>query len=299
MPNRLIVILSTLMLAACSEPVPQQDAAARNADRRALLAEAEVAVALANDTPASSGSDMLPTESAQSTTACPDTERPTAPPAEHTLRLTVLDTKTHLPVEGIVVDVADREPRRTRSDASGIALIDSRGLPPMGDIEIHCPGIEQGPMLPRRTPAPPQPYRLTAGRADLLVHVDLARCRIPDVVSRKLRMRGMYVPGFESSQFYPCDGLPAESDDFEFAPHSAWVEFTPEAEDDMAFGAWRERAFGDGVLYAEWSGVLSGPGSYGHWGMSLYEMRVETVHDTGMSQPSDCRAPGFEARGRL
>ena len=33
--------------------------------------------------------------------------------------------------------------------------------------------------------------------------------------------------------------------------------------------------------------------------MSLYEMRVETVHDTGMSQPSDCRAPGFEERARI
>lgn len=64
----------------------------------------------------------------------------------------------------------------------------------------------------------------------------------------------------------------------------------------MAFAQWRERAFGDGVLYVEWSGVLSGPGSYGHLGMSLYEMRVETVHDIGMSQPSDRRAPGFEGR---
>ncbi|MBL8263700.1 MAG: hypothetical protein JNM58_14875 [Xanthomonadaceae bacterium] len=295
MSKRPIAILLMALVAACGESSPPQSRDAKDAATRELMAEAQAAVALANESQAASG-----TTSTQTPSTCPDTERPIAPPPQHTLRLTVRDAKTHQPVEGVVMDVVDaRDRTRTRSDASGVALIDSRGLPSVGEVAIHCPGIEQGPMLPRRVPAPLQPYRLKAGRADLLVHVDLARCETPEVVSRKVRMRGMYVRGLESSQFHPCDGLPPESADFEFGPHSAWTEFTPEAEDDMAFAEWRERAFGDGVLYAEWSGVLSGPGSYGHWGMSLYEMRVETVHDTGMSQPSDCRAPGFEARGRL
>lgn len=195
------------------------------------------------------------------------------------------------------MDVVDsRDPLRVTSNHEGIALIDTRGLPPTGDLAIYCPGHGQSLRWPVRSPAPDVRYGLKRGQGDLLVHVDLARCETPEVVSRKVRMRGMYVRGLESSQFHPCDGLPPESADFEFGPHSAWTEFTPEAEDDMAFAEWRERAFGDGVLYVEWSGVLSGPGSYGHLGMSLYEMRVETVHDTGMSQPSDCRAPGFEGR---
>ena len=166
----------------------------------------------------------------------------------------------------------------------------------MGNIAIHCPGYGQGRLLPQRVLAPEQSYQLVAGKGDLVVHVDLARCEIPEPVSRKVRMRGMYIRRFEASTFYPCDGFPPESEGFEFPAPIAWVELEQKAEDDMAFGAWLERAFGDDMLYADWTGVLLGPGSYGHLGMSLYEMRVETVHDTRMSRPSDCRAPGFEKR---
>lgn len=292
MSKRPIAILLTVLVAACGEPSPPQSRGAEDAATRELMAEAETAMALANESQAASG-----TASTQTPSTCPDTERPIAPPPEHTLRLTVRDAKTHQSVEGVVMDVVDSRDRpRTRSDASGIALIDSRGLPPAGEIAIYCPGHGQSLRWPVRSPAPDVSYQLKRGRGDLLVHVDLARCEIPEIVSRKVRMRGMYVRGLESSQFHPCDGLPHESAEFEFGPHSAWTEFTAEAEDDVAFTEWIERAFGDGVFYAEWTGVLSGPGSYGHWGMSLYEMRVETIHDTGMSQPSDCRAPGFEKR---
>lgn len=291
-PKRPIAILLAVLVAGCGESRPPQSRDAEDAAARELMAEAEAAVALANESQAASG-----TASTQPSSTCPDTERPIVPPPEHTLRVTVRDAKTHRPVEGIVMDVDEaRHPLRASSDRDGIALIDSRGLPPTGDLAIYCPGHGQSLRWPVRSPAPDVSYQLKRGRGDLLVHVDLARCETPEIVSRKVRMRGLYVRGLESSQFHPCDGLPPESAEFEFGPHSAWTEFTAEAEDDVAFTEWLERAFGDGVLYAEWTGVLSGPGSYGHWGMSLYEMRVETVHETRMSRPSDCRAPGFGTR---
>lgn len=256
------------------------------------MADVAAAITRADGTQSAAG-----TVDAQTSSSCPGTERPMAPPSEHTLRLSVRDANTHRPVEGVLMDVEEaRNPLRVRSDRDGIALVDTRGLPPAGELAIHCPGHGQSLRWPIRSPARDVRYQLKSGRGDLRVHVDLARCETPKIVSRKVRMRGMYVRGLESSQFHPCDGLPPGSAEFEFGPHSAWTEFTAAAEDEMAFAAWRERAFGDGILYVEWTGVLSGPGSYGHFGMSLYEMRVESVHDTGMSQPSDCEAPGFGER---
>ena len=288
--KRLIAVLSTILLVACSESASRQSAEAQDVNRHELLTEAEAAVAAANTASASSGTKDTPPPQLH-----PETEEPATPPPEHTLRVIVLDASSHQPVEGVILDVADqRDPRRVHSDTSGTALIDSRGLPPTGNIAIHCPGHGQDPLLPQRTLAPDQSYQLVAGKGDLVVHVDLARCDIPKPLSRKVRMLGMYLRGFEASTFYPCDGFPPESEGFEFPAPIAWVEFERKAEEDMAFGAWLERAFGDGILYADWTGVLHGPGSYGHLGMSLYEMRVETVHDTRMSRPSDCKAPGFE-----
>jgi hypothetical protein len=127
----------------------------------------------------------------------------------------------------------------------------------------------------------------------MAIDVDAERCGPPP---SKLRARfaGMYVHELESSHFFPCDGFPKASAK-PFQPAAGiWAEIPEAIQDGLIWAQLRERLFGkDDGFYVEWTGTLTGPGNYGHLGMSLYELDVETIHDTSDRRPASCMAPDY------
>lgn len=289
-----------LLVACGGPPLPlaeEDDAAAREARMEAEAAAAEVTAA------AEAAATISATDTSEQEAICPEPSRKPAPPPEQTLRVSVVDIGSGQPLAGIGVRILpemDRtKPRRETTDADGVALLHTEGLPAIGEIDFHCGDRAATFPFPSRRLAAPMRYILHEGRGELTARIDPSRCEPVPVRNRRLRLRGMYVPAFESSAFYPCDGLPPEADEFEHEPHSAWAEFRGDAVDDLDAIRLLEDIAGDGAIYVDWSGTLAGPGAYGHFGMSLYLMRVDAVHDTAMRRPRNCSAPGFDEEMRL
>jgi hypothetical protein len=224
------------------------------------------------------------------------------PPPGQTLRVNVVDRDSGQPVTGIGVhilpDTGSDPLHRTPTDANGIALLHTGGRPMTGHIGVSCRSGAALFPFPSRRLAAPTPYTLHDGVAELTMRIDPSRCEPISPRQRKLRLRGMYVPAFESSDFYPCDGLPPEAGEYEYGPHSAWVELGGGSVGRLDAIQILDAIVGDGAIYVDWSGTLTGPGSYGHFGMGLYRMQVDDIHDTGMRKPGDCDAPGFDERMR-
>ena len=134
--------------------------------------------------------------------------------------------------------------------------------------------------------------------AETIVNVRMPpqRCVEPSYSERKGVFRGYWTSGFEESSFIPC----ADSTLGVSAPLlprkrigrvSAWAVFSS--------SAWppslqvpkdvRVDEYGNPIIFVTWYGVLKGPGSYGHMGVSEFSMLVDKVIDVQAKGPPDCR----------
>jgi len=109
-----------------------------------------------------------------------------------------------------------------------------------------------------------------------------ALCAEPDSGARRVAVRGVHVAGPESSRFVPCADSGEAFRRLWGPPHlrSAWVGFADAARG--AAGGGRRWPEGEAVRggrrwYVEGGGVLEGPGTFGHGGVSPYRLRVDSV----------------------
>jgi hypothetical protein len=132
--------------------------------------------------------------------------------------------------------------------------------------------------------------------------MDVARCSEPAPFSLRVEMRGHYAAGFEMSSFVPCpgslQGLPGAA---HLARSRIWVTIAEDAR-----GLQRARAHeheqepnvtpgGPEWHFVRWTGVLSGPGSYGHLGVASYLFRVEALRYFSDESPRGCPSPARSA----
>lgn len=203
------------------------------------------------------------------------------------VRIRVIDNASGRPVADAIIADLGYLSRSTGDDGvyTGTALVE-----PQGHFSVLCRPTK--PFAASGFLAKPH-YNVTDGRIDMVIDVDAARCgTLP--TKRRARFAGMYVPRFEGSLFFPCDGLPMAAEKRFYASHSAWADVPKEVAGELTWARTRESMFGDDDgFYVEWTGSLTGPGSYGHMGMSPYEFKAEVVHDTSDKRPASCQAPGY------
>lgn len=115
--------------------------------------------------------------------------------------------------------------------------------------------------------------------------------------SRRVRhvtgtFRGHYTVGFEASAFVPCASdawvLPSDSLGDEPYLHRAWVTWPPAAARQVHWPDAPRDRFGSPRYYVKWRGTVTGPGNYGHLGVSPFEFRVDSVLIVRPPQPADC-----------
>jgi hypothetical protein len=201
----------------------------------------------------------------------------------------VLDARTNTPVAGALV--AARWPAR-----HGRIPTDS-----LGRFELD--GVEPGPVTvdvncPSRTMLGPHAFDTTTvadtGRTTTVdLRVTLAACVEPDSGSRRVALRGVYSSGFEESRFVPCREPGAEFSQLWGPRHlrDAWVDFA-EVPRGIPRARWPRGAQKEhGYLhwYVEWTGTLTGPGSFGHLGVAPYLFTVDSVSVARSAGPGECQ----------
>jgi hypothetical protein len=104
--------------------------------------------------------------------------------------------------------------------------------------------------------------------------------------------RGYYTPGFESSAFVPCPRdawfLPSDSLDSEPYMRHAWVTWPPDLLREIQWPDAPRDSFGNRQYFVEWHGTVTGPGNYGHMGVSVFEFRVDSVRTLRAARRGDC-----------
>lgn len=173
------------------------------------------------------------------------------------------------------------------------------GLPPGSvPVRVNC-HIIASPVIPKRL------------RRDTVMITSSAPVRREWTVSAKgcdprerrtVRdtFRGHYTVGFEQSTFVPCPAdawfLPGDSlQAYRSDRRDAWVEFpdwqrmigrlrSVEAGEDR----WGDR------YYVRLRGEVVGPGRYGHLGVSVFELRVDSLMEVRTPVPDDCSRYGHE-----
>jgi hypothetical protein len=158
-------------------------------------------------------------------------------------------------------------------------------------IEFHCPSrTVLGRELARRTVA------VVAGQESVLdVRVPPGGCYELVYSERVGIFRGVWTPGFESSAFVPCadSALGVAS---ELLPGKrlvgtrAWAELTTSARVNSPARPKRapRDAWGNPRYFVVWRGILKGPGTYGHMGVSEFMMMVDSVLTIRASAKDDC-----------
>lgn len=138
------------------------------------------------------------------------------------------------------------------------------------------------------------PIVVNGDRADVLLTVDVSQCHEPPVRRQRLRMMGIYNTGFEVSSFLPCTGMPAEADYYEESGFY-WADMPTSLHKTILSRG--STLYGNGstrTLYVEWLGTATGPGQYGHMGMALYQLDVDTLYKVSSQIPATCRPKGLE-----
>lgn len=208
-----------------------------------------------------------------------------------TLRGTITDSVTGAPVVDARVAIwcagcYGRYP----TDSAGHYRLDR--LPAgRATFEAHCPSATGlGAEITQ------QEVDVAAGGETILdLRVTPGQCAEPAYSERPGVFRGYWTPGFESSAFVPCAdsalGVPAPLLPGKrlFRP-TAWAEVAPRA---MRRISWPRDApvgsDGNATYFVVWRGVLKGPGTYGHMGVSEFSMVVDSVISVLPRGPLDCR----------
>lgn len=210
------------------------------------------------------------------------------------LSVDVRELRTGTPVAGVAVGGGHTDARGHHEER--------RPMPYPGErIEVRCPtriAEMQGRLLGTSA--------ITAehGRAYAAFDVE-ASCKEPVPHRLRRRFAGIYASGFETSNFVPCEGMPAEAAYYTW-PHSYWVEM-PSAVWDAVDRAAPPKydptpkvpRFPIGIrkAYVEWLATETGPGLNGHMGNGLYQLDVETLYRVSANPPASCRPVGWEAFG--
>ena len=129
---------------------------------------------------------------------------------------------------------------------------------------------------------------------DTTVVVNHTGCDPRPLRSERRVFTGLYTPGFESSDFLPCanDTWILSSDSLTwlpFKPH-AWVTWGDYRKvDGVSFpsGAMRD-SYGNPTYFMCWRGIMKGPGSYGHMGVSQFDFAVDSILAIAIEAPAGC-----------
>lgn len=113
--------------------------------------------------------------------------------------------------------------------------------------------------------------------------------------------RGYYRPGFESSEFVPCESdawfVPGDSlGSYPYDARRAWAEFPRGFMQKVEWPITTRDRYGNPRYYVRWHGTVVGPGRYGHMGVSPFEIAVDTLFVLREPTPFDCRAVGRPRR---
>jgi hypothetical protein len=197
----------------------------------------------------------------------------------------VQDRTSGAPVVGAVVRThfAVSEPPRT--DAGGRFEAWGPMPHPNEQISVHCSTRLRST---RGKQLGVSGLDVRDGRAEITFRVDASQCVEPPVRTQRMRMAGTYIGGFESSQFIPCKGMPAEAAYYAY-PRGYWV-WMPRAIAERVRRAAQTTPDGPtaGIVYVEWLAKSTGPGSYGHLGAALYELEVEVLERVSPVIPAGC-----------
>jgi len=201
-------------------------------------------------------------------------------------------------IYGKLIDSASNKPIASTGlnirGKSGLSFSDSLGWyllfdMPTGEqvIEFHCPAKRT--LVGRRFTTRTIDIRATTD-SNVTFTLDTSRCVEPPLETRIGEFTGWYVPGFESSRFTPCRPFAdLRNTAYEGYKGDAWVTF-----DDSAFARSRSKWPDSGPdpyprYFVRWKGTLTGPGSYGHMGVSIYLLRVGEILDMRKADKADCQ----------
>lgn len=203
----------------------------------------------------------------------------------------VLDSASRRPIVGARVDAMPGQAHWAITDSAGRFRVDDLEFDEV-DFDVYCPSQTQlGKLLVGRHMATPAGSRKT-----LRLLVDGRRCVEPPRRSIAGTFRGHYRTGFEESGFRMCadsaSGIRASrGEPGGFGEERIWVRFSPAAERrpfpwPAVSGGGRGRIRN---VYVRWAGTLTGPGRFGHFAMSPYEIVVDSVlYVSPNARESDC-----------
>jgi len=193
---------------------------------------------------------------------------------------------TGAPLVGAKVAVIGLDGGRSLTDSLGqyLLILDRAG---MGWLEINCPSnTGLGPTISINTRVAAQANRELV----LDMAVTTERCIEPPPSAIYGVFRGRYTAGFERISFEPCPGSTEQP--LWRGPHSmpaAWVDFSDGAlaQLDASWPKVKDPAE-EPTYYAEFRGVLRGPGSFGHMGVSNYQLDVDSLLAFRLAAAGDC-----------
>jgi hypothetical protein len=219
-----------------------------------------------------------------------------APPllaqARGALSGTITDSVSGAPIVGARVavwcpDCSGRHP----TDSAGHYRLDRI---PEGNFrfEAYCPSVTGlGPEIALTT------VSVAAGRETVVdLHVSPGQCSELPYSERRGVFRGYWTSGFESSAFVPCAdsvlGVPAPLlPGKRMFPPKAWAYLAPNVRKQSI--SWPHDApinpWGNSTVFVVWRGMLKGPGTYGHMGVSEFSMVVDSIITVRTRGPKNCR----------
>ncbi len=197
----------------------------------------------------------------------------------------IIDSASGRPIGGVRMRV-DSLMGIPGSDKDGWYLL--FGVPPGArHASIYCPSqrlISWRKVATRVVSVSP--------RTDSLVNfqITLTGCSEPPAHTWTGEFRGHYTMGFESSDFTPCEQEleRLEGTEYEGETQYVWVEsFGPDALKGIKWPKGNDPSYP--TFYVRWRATITGPGSYGHLGVGMYEMRVDRVLELRKSRGNDCQ----------
>jgi hypothetical protein len=193
---------------------------------------------------------------------------------------------TGAPLVGAKVAVIGLDGGRSLTDSLGQyrLILDRSG---MGWLEINCPSnTGLGPMISIDTRVAAQANRELV----LNMAVTTEACTEPPPSAIYGVFRGRYTAGFEHISFEPCLGSTKQP--LWRGPHSApgaWVDFSDAAlaQLNASWPKLKDPAE-EPTYYAEFRGLLRGPGRFGHMGVSNYQVEVDSLIAFRLAASGDC-----------
>ena len=156
-------------------------------------------------------------------------------------------------------------------------------------LEVRCPSAT----IPGRV-VQSTALVLTAGERRVFdAAIPANACAEPPFATERGDFRGIYLQHWEFNSFAFCTALPDMARDVlsrtELSVSDVAVNATkPAVLRALQRTGEKPNAQGHTLLYVEWRGTLAGPGTYGTWGNSPYQLTVDSVLLARPVRLSDC-----------